>query len=62
MTGNHNTGRKPRYLTIERFEKWLDNDYAHTQCDTWKAKWYARSSFWVSVTVLAAIIAKFITG
>ena len=55
MAGNSNSGRKPRYLTIERFEKWVMNDYWHT-------KLYARASFWVSLVILAAIIVKFITG
>ncbi len=29
MVGNHNSGRKPKYLTVEAFEKWTDNDSAH---------------------------------
>lgn len=25
-------GRKPKYLTVERWEKWLNNDWYHLTC------------------------------
>jgi len=62
MSGNHNSGRKPKWLTIKRFDEFVNNDIRHIKEDAWKTKLYARASFWVSVTVLAAIIVKFITG
>jgi len=31
MSGNHNSGRHPVYLTIERFEKFIENDFQHLQ-------------------------------
>lgn len=31
MGGNHNSGRKAKYLTVERFEKFLSNDWYHLQ-------------------------------
>ena len=34
MAGNHNSGRKPHYLTIERFEKFLGNDFFHLKVET----------------------------
>lgn len=29
MAGNHNSGRKPKYLTIEKFEAWKSNEFCH---------------------------------
>ena len=55
MAGNHNSGRKPRYLTIERFDRWVNNEFWHT-------KQYAKWSLWISLVILTAIIAKFIIG
>ena len=55
MAGNKNSGRKPRYLTIERFDRWITGDYWHT-------KMYAKASFWVSLMILGAIIANYIVG
>lgn len=60
MTGNHNSGRKPKWLTIEMFEEFKRNDLWHMKQEIWKAKWYARASFWASMAVVAAIIAQFI--
>ena len=28
----NNKGRPPRYLTIERFERFLNNDFFHLKC------------------------------
>ncbi len=28
----NNRGRKPKYLTIERFQRFLNNDFFHLQC------------------------------
>lgn len=33
MSGNHNSGRRPKYLTVERFEKFLGNDFKHLNAD-----------------------------
>ena len=60
MAGNHNSGRKPKYLTIKRFEEFINNDFWHIKQEVWHAKWYAKASFWISLAILTAIIAKFI--
>ena len=48
-------GRPNRYLTVERFNEFVSNDFWHVQQ-------YARWSLWISLTILAAIIVKFIVG
>ena len=55
MSGNQNSGRKPKYLTVDMFNEFKNNDF-------WHVKQYAKWSLWVSITVLAAIIARFIIG
>ena len=50
-----NGRQRPKYLTIEMFERFISNDF-------WHVKQYARWSFWVSLTILATIVARFIIG
>jgi len=52
---NEHRGRKPKYLTIERFEKWVSNDYWHLTAKV-------NIIFWVMLTILAAIIASWAVG
>ena len=54
MTEEHR-GRnwRSKYLTKDEFFKFVHNDFYHL-------KLYAKASFWISLTVLAVIIAKFI--
>lgn len=33
MAGNHNSGRKPKYLTIEAFEQFRNNDFFHLKVE-----------------------------
>ena len=33
MTGNCNSGRKPKYLTLEKFNKFLNNDFFHMKVE-----------------------------
>ena len=54
MSGK-NCGRKPKYLTVERFEKFLSNDF-------WHLKVKVNTVLWVCATILAAIIAKWALG
>jgi len=42
MSGNCNSGRKPKYLTIEKFEKFLSNDWYHLKRDLFEVKWVVR--------------------
>ena len=35
MAGNHNSGRKPKYVTIEVFNKFLTNDFTHLRRLVW---------------------------
>ena len=62
MSGNHNSGRKPRYVTIERFEDFINNDVAHMKQDIFRNRFYSKGSFWVSLAIMTAIIAQFIIG
>jgi hypothetical protein len=48
---DENRGRPPKYLTVERFEKFLSNDF-------WHLKIMVKASFWITLTILAAIIAQ----
>ena len=50
-----NGQQKPKYMTIERFERFVSNEF-------WHVKQYARWSLWVSLAILVAIIARFILG
>jgi len=47
--------RERKYLTIDRFENFVTNEFAHVSI-------YAKASFWVSLTILAAIIGRYIIG
>jgi len=33
MAGNHNSGRKPKYLTVGKFMEWKDNEFLHLAKD-----------------------------
>lgn len=49
---NENKGKRGRprlYLTIERFEKWLSNDFYHLKLEVRMIKW-------LTVTILAVLI------
>jgi len=48
-------GRKPKYLTEERFERFVGNEF-------WHVKQYSKASLWISLAILVAIIARFIMG
>ncbi len=47
MVGNCNSGRKPKYLTVERFERWVGNDFKHL---SWKVN--IMLGMWASVLVV----------
>lgn len=49
----NNKGRKPKYLTIEKFLEWKANEWAHLVSDVRWLKWIGRA-------ILLAIIAKLI--
>lgn len=51
----NNRGKKPKYLTIERFEKFVSNDF-------WHLKVKVNAVLWVVLAILAAIIAKWVMG
>jgi len=46
----HKKGRKPKYMTLERWEKWLSNDWYHLTREVAENKWLVR-------ILLAALIA-----
>ena len=48
-------GRKPKYLTVDRFDKFLNNEFYHV-------KLRVDAVFWVTLAVLGAIIAKWVMG
>lgn len=50
-----NKGRKPKWLTIERFEVFLNNDFKHLN-------WKVNLMLGLSFAIMVAVIAKFITG
>lgn len=43
------------YMTIEMFEKFMTNDFYHL-------KLAVHASLWISLTILAAIIARWVIG
>ena len=51
-----NKGHKPKYLTVERFQQFLNNDWKHL----------SKTVYWIIIPLLmaifAAVLAKFITG
>ena len=51
MTGNHNSGRKPKYVTVEKFDIFLGNDFKHLKLDVRNNKWLLRA-------ILIAVIAS----
>ncbi len=55
MAGNHNSGRKPKYLTVERFEAWLNNHWKHM---TWKVNGIIA----ILIVVIMFLIAIFSIG
>ena len=48
-------GRPPRYLSIERFERFLTNDF-------WHLKVKVNAVLWVVLAILTAIIVKWVMG
>jgi len=50
-----NGRQRPKYLTIDRFEKFVSNEF-------WHVRQYAKWSLWISLAILTAIIVKFIVG
>lgn len=58
MAGNHNSGRKPKYLTVERFEGFLGNDFAHLIKDV---KLNRRLLLGILLTVVALPTIFFVT-
>ena len=46
---------KAKYMTIERFEKFCSNDF-------WHLKVKVNAVLWIVLTILGAIIAKWIMG
>ena len=51
----NNKGRKPKYLTAEVFQQFLNNEFSHL-------KIRVDIVFWVTLTILGAIIAKWVIG
>ena len=54
MMENHR-GRKPKYLTVEVFNHFLSQDF-------WHLKIKVNAVLWITLTILAAIIAKWVLG
>lgn len=48
-------GRPCRYLTTQQFQTFLNQDFYHL-------KLYSKASFWISLTILGAIVANYIMG
>lgn len=46
---SNNKGRKPKYLTIERFEKFLNNDFFHLKVET-------RVAIIIGATILGVLL------
>ena len=46
-------GRPLKYLTLEEWRKWLNNDWRH-------AELRSRATFWFSVSILIAVIGKLV--
>ena len=42
MSGNSNSGRKPKYLTIKLWEEWKRNDWYHLKGEVAENKWLLR--------------------
>ena len=66
MSGNHNSGRKPKWLTIEKFEefeerfsKFLGNDFHHLKGEVKLIKLIAIG---ISITVVAKMLIDFLWG
>lgn len=52
---NPNKGRRLKYLTIERFEQFINNDWKHMN-------WKVNLILVLLGTIIVAVVAKFITG
>ena len=54
---NNNKGRPARYLTIERFERFLNNDFFHLKCQVATNK----RLLWIIIAglIAAALIDRF---
>jgi len=52
-------GRKPKYLTVERFEKFLSNDFYHL---TQKVALNSKLLWIILGAIIAAIVSQFIWG
>lgn len=48
-------GRRAKYLTVDRFEKFVSNEFWHLKVKT-------NAVLWITLTILAAIIAKWVLG
>ena len=53
MTGNHNSGRKPRYLTVQLFEEWRDNHFEHLKNDV---RWLKYIGWGIFLAVIANLM------
>ena len=57
MTGNHNSGRKARYVTVDRFEKFVNNEFFHLRVEVRVATFVVGLSL---VTVVAIALKVFL--
>lgn len=51
---NEPRGRKPRYLTVEKFSEFINGDF-------WHLKVKVNAILWVTLAILTAIIASWAT-
>lgn len=55
MAKGNKTNHPKKYLTIERFQAFLSNDF-------WHLKVKVNATLWIVLAILAAIIAKWVMG
>jgi len=62
-------GRKPKYLTVEKFDEFVENDVRHIQqgifhtgIELLRLKGRVNGTFWLALAILAAIIANWAVG
>ena len=51
----NNRGRKPKYLTVEVFQHFINQDF-------WHLKMKVNAILWIVLAVLGAIIVKWVMG
>ncbi|KKK78081.1 hypothetical protein LCGC14_2847130 [marine sediment metagenome] len=60
MSGNHNSGRKPKYVTIEKFDDFIENHFTHLKKDVATSKWTIRVV--LGATIVWALIDRLFGG